>query len=528
MEVSYGPTTLMFDKCIGKGSYGKVYTVKNNDKVYKRLKPYETNSDGSFDYNQYDFTIIREASIYHEINDIRNIVSVNKLYIYSSCILYEMDHAGDTLHDLIKTNSIDIGLIKNVLSSVSLCMIDANNKFIVNGDIKPQNIMLKDKTTVKLTDWSISRINVDLSSINEFEELQTMWYRAPERLVLIDHNNYKMDVWSLGVIAVEMLLCKTGFFPFDNEKNLLIGIIRMMGYENIPERYIEKIKQSNIDINYFKNENCKLGDVLDTIKNNPEYEDVIDLVYGMLQMDPNKRFDFVDVYNHKFLNNVPVRRKSVTEKLNNMTYNIPNLNFIESNNVWYIDERDNMIKKIKKVINFYNYNEQLISLSIRLLDLTLSTIILENEVSDYCVSIVIHHVIVYNSSKYRDCFDIFKIINSCYVGSSITNNIKSIHKQFCEKMSFRFNVHTGIYYHYILQKPTIDFNSKTVNDFNKAFIDAQSDIKLLECNDESLARIATLVTKTKNNLCEEDIEAFLISLNEFELNAANNILELSI
>jgi len=58
---------------------------------------------------------------------------------------------------------------------------------------------------VLLTDWSIAKTTV-LPSTKILDILQTVWYRAPERIMKNKLEALNTDVWSLGIVALELFL----------------------------------------------------------------------------------------------------------------------------------------------------------------------------------------------------------------------------------------------------------------------------------------------------------------------------------
>jgi translation initiation factor 2-alpha kinase 4 len=107
-----------------------------------------------------------------------------------------------------------------------------HNNDIIHRDIKPSNILFIDET-IKICDFGLARnVNSTSKIINGSSEVGTSFYRAPE----IDSHNYnnKIDVYSLGIILIELLLikCKT-----QAEKMMYIKEI----LENIKENKIEYI-----------------------------------------------------------------------------------------------------------------------------------------------------------------------------------------------------------------------------------------------------------------------------------------------
>ena len=82
---------------------------------------------------------------------------------------------------------------------------------ISHRDLKPENILLHDKKDlqIKIVDFGFACHIDPGNSLKEFRG--TPLYVAPE---LIEKNyTSKADVWSIGIIAIEML---TGKNPFEN------------------------------------------------------------------------------------------------------------------------------------------------------------------------------------------------------------------------------------------------------------------------------------------------------------------------
>jgi serine/threonine protein kinase len=79
---------------------------------------------------------------------------------------------------------------------------------IIHRDIKPENIMVSDDNTLKLSDfgWSIKTRN---SSRKTF--CGTPDYFCPE-IIRYKPFDYKIDNWSLGILAYELLFGKPPFY----------------------------------------------------------------------------------------------------------------------------------------------------------------------------------------------------------------------------------------------------------------------------------------------------------------------------
>ncbi len=107
----------------------------------------------------------------------------------------------------------------------------AHNKGIIHRDIKPQNIMLLQDGTIKVTDFGIARFsNTETRTITD-KAIGSVHYIAPEQ-ARGDVTDGKTDIYSVGVMLYEML---TGRLPFDADNAVSVAIMQLQSEPTPPK-----------------------------------------------------------------------------------------------------------------------------------------------------------------------------------------------------------------------------------------------------------------------------------------------------
>ena len=106
----------------------------------------------------------------------------------------------------------------------------AHEKGIIHRDIKPQNIMLLEDGTIKVTDFGIARFSQAETQTMTDKAIGSVHYIAPEQ-ARGGYINDKADIYSVGVMLYEML---TGRLPFVADNAVSVAIMQMQAEPTPP------------------------------------------------------------------------------------------------------------------------------------------------------------------------------------------------------------------------------------------------------------------------------------------------------
>ena len=100
----------------------------------------------------------------------------------------------------------------------------AHEKGIVHRDIKPQNIMLLQDGTIKVTDFGIARFSrTESHTMSSEKAIGSVHYISPEQ-ARGEITDERTDIYSVGVMLYEML---SGRLPFEADSAVSVAIMQM-------------------------------------------------------------------------------------------------------------------------------------------------------------------------------------------------------------------------------------------------------------------------------------------------------------
>ncbi len=106
----------------------------------------------------------------------------------------------------------------------------AHDKGIVHRDVKPQNIMLLENGTIKVTDFGIARFSHSETRTVTEKAIGSVHYISPEQ-AKGELTDEKADIYSVGIVLYEML---TGKLPFDGDSAVAVALMQVNDEATLP------------------------------------------------------------------------------------------------------------------------------------------------------------------------------------------------------------------------------------------------------------------------------------------------------
>ncbi|MBX3698080.1 MAG: protein kinase [Dokdonella sp.] len=210
---------------LGRGGMGVVY--KGHESSLNRYVAIKVLADSLAHDEGVKERFLREARSMAALND-PHIIQIYYIGDDEGQTYFVMEFVeGESLGTLLKReHKVAVGPAAKIIYQTAMGLATAHDKGVIHRDIKPGNLMVSSRGSIKIADFGIALSNQDISkkltSTGEF--VGTPGYLSPE-VCLGKQVDRRSDIFSLGIVLFEML---AGRMPFTDESplGLMLEVVR--------------------------------------------------------------------------------------------------------------------------------------------------------------------------------------------------------------------------------------------------------------------------------------------------------------
>lgn len=251
---------------IGKGSYAKVLLVRKNDthELYamKVLKKENVEKKNQEKHVKVERQILADIDHPFVIKFKGSFQNEKKLFF-----VLEYCPGGELFNLLAKKRRFSEDQTRFYAAQIVLALEHLHSKDVVYRDLKPENVLIDSKGYIRITDFGLSRQNVnDASGAKSI--CGTPEYLAPEIVMRLEYGK-AVDWWTLGSIIYEMLVGAPPFYV-ENRQELFERI--KFDVPKYPSSLSANAK--NLIENLLKKDPARRLGTSSKVRDHPWFEDV--------------------------------------------------------------------------------------------------------------------------------------------------------------------------------------------------------------------------------------------------------------
>lgn len=425
---------------LGKGEYGIVYNTTNKGIACKKFVDY---IDGFLEIQFYVLLNLNKINQnYIKLHYIEFKHGTNSTFVeFNKSIAIKHDNKKlqskvSMYIDKFDCNLKHVKLLSNhfkidnrlIMFYIFKSYDNLYQNFIIHGDLKLDNILIKKMLNMfgskiyrpYICDFGLSVTHINnLPGSYESDELnyiQTINYRAPEFLFGNCNFDYKVDIWSIGIIMMKLYnkLDKSILDCCDKNRQIS-ALFSFFGNENV----IDYLESENIKFNKKNNKNNKhLKHLIINNLNHDNDPQVIDLINKLLELNPKNRINMREIFDHPYFTDYGLKYQFNERNAIKFLNDYFDLNGIKYHDISKINNilprhtRFTMYNKLCKFIKFakivspkfitIQINYELLFRTIHLFDIFL---VKSNKIYMYHEYIYILHILLHLVYNYKTAFD---------------------------------------------------------------------------------------------------------------------------
>ncbi len=293
-ETSITPTPYTLLCKLGEGSYSKVYKCTDEKGNKFALKKFDCDDWACW---------VREILISKTLKELPFVLSFHDVMLDPPALVFPLFE--EDLDSYLYNNETPEIKLKEIVWMITSGLKGLHDRNIIWRDLKPSNILITETPRLKLalTDFGLSLCPTDTMG----KHVCSYSYRPPEVFFKIGGCGAHIDVWGLGVTFYKMVFGE--LMVFDQDGDVVEALKQIAGaleviWSDLVLPGCEKRTELCKEANRLLKEGEKDETLRELLDESDLDEEGRDLMFKMLEINPEKRITVDEVLRHPWFNDL--------------------------------------------------------------------------------------------------------------------------------------------------------------------------------------------------------------------------------